>query len=132
MELVQGDLVLARALLIDGRPAEALDLATAARNGGPAASLETAEAGIVEGEALQTLGRRDEAFAAYQRAAGALSALEGADRFIAQAWCELAELFDGLGELEASHAALRAAARASGLKVRRRAGDPAPVTTSSH
>lgn len=122
---------MARALLIDGRPAEALELASAARRGASAGSLETAEAGIVEGEALQTLGRRDEALAAYRRAADVLSGLDGADRWIAQAWCELAELFDVVGDLEASHAALREAAAASGLKVRRRAGTSAPVTTTS-
>lgn len=130
-EILQGDLVLARALLIDGRPAEALDIAVEALASVPSHStFEAAEASIIEGEAREALGRPDDALAAYHRAAQTLGELGDEDRWVAQAWYELAELFEGLGELAASHAALRGAAAASGLKMRRRAGDPAPVTTS--
>ncbi|NYJ01413.1 transcriptional regulator with XRE-family HTH domain [Nocardioides thalensis] len=131
-EVLQGELVLARALLVDGRPTEALAIAVEARGADSAeASFEDAEACIIEGEANEALGRRDEAVAAYHRAAETLTSLGEADRWIAQAWYELAELFDGVGEFKASHAALRAAATASGLKMRRRAGAASPVTTSA-
>lgn len=131
-EVLQGDLVLARALLVDGRPGEALAIAIAARDSGAADSrFEGAEAAIVEGEAHEALGRRDDAVAAYHRAAETLTSLGEADRWIAQAWYELAELFEAAGELEASHAALRGAAMASGLKTRRRTSAASPVSTSA-
>lgn len=129
-ELLQSELVLARALLVDGRPAEALAIAIDARESGAGESFEGAEAAIIEGEAHEALGRPEEAVGAYHLAAETLASLGESDRWVAQAWYELAELFEGLGEFQASHAALRAAATASGLKMRRRAGVSHPVASS--
>jgi transcriptional regulator with XRE-family HTH domain/Tfp pilus assembly protein PilF len=124
VELAHGNVVLARALLLDGRPEYAVEVALEARASIPdEASLAMAEATIVHGEALAELGQRDDAREAYQGAAQILTALGGADRWVAQAWCELAELFEGLGELEAARAAFRGAASASGLRVRVRERD---------
>lgn len=124
VDLAHGNVVLARALLMDGRPEAAVEVAVEARSSVPAeAPLALAEAMIVHGEALAELGQRDAAFETFQQAAQLLSTLAGADRWVAQAWCELAELFEGLGESEAARAAFRSAASASGLRVRDRRPD---------
>ena len=120
VEVAQSDVALARALLLDGQPYEAIETAAAARSSSPGeASLGMAEAVIVHGEALARLGRQDDARAAYAEAAELLSRL-GTDRWVAQAWCELGELNEALGDLEAARAAFRAAASASGLRVGQR------------
>jgi transcriptional regulator with XRE-family HTH domain len=121
VEVAQGDVALARALLLDGQPAQAAVTAGAARDSSPSdASLGMAEAIIVHGEALAELGQEDEARSAYAQAAEILSRLSSSDRWVAQAWCELAELNEALGDYEAARTAFRAAASASGLRVGRR------------
>jgi tetratricopeptide (TPR) repeat protein len=121
-ELAHGEIVLARALLLGGRPDKAAAVAASAHAASPPeASLGKAEAMIVYGEAFAELGRREEAVDAYRQAAQLLHELGTADRWVAQAWCELAELLEGIGELEAARAALKGAAAASGLRVRSRA-----------
>ncbi|WP_181410997.1 helix-turn-helix domain-containing protein [Nocardioides humi] len=120
-QIAHTQVVLAHALVMDGRPDEALEIAVAARRANPAdASLGAAEAAIAHGEALAELDRRDEAIEVCREAADILAALADADRWVAQAWCELAELFEFLGEVVAAHTAIKAAARASGLRVRSR------------
>ncbi|TNM37568.1 helix-turn-helix transcriptional regulator [Nocardioides albidus] len=120
-EVAQAQVLLARALVVDGRPDQALDVAVAARVANPgSASLGGAEAAIAHAEALAELGRNDEAIAVCREAAALLGSLDGADRWVAQAWCELAELFDLLDDAEGAHGALKAAARASGLQLRDR------------
>lgn len=121
VEVAQGDVALARALLLDGQAAQAVETAAAARNSSPGdASLGMAEAMIVHGEALVELGRAEEARSSYGQAAEILSRLGNRDRWVAQAWCELAELNEALGDFEAARAAFRAAASASGLRLGRR------------
>lgn len=130
-EIAHCDSILARALLEAGRPQDALNTAVMAVGGTPdGASLGRAESTMVLGEALARLGRREEALDAYKRAAAMLREVGGADRWVAQVWCELAELFEGLGEMRAAHTALRGAAAASGLRVQRRAGDQAPTAAT--
>ncbi|MEZ0579092.1 helix-turn-helix domain-containing protein [Nocardioides sp. MH1] len=125
-ERAQGEVVLARALLLDGRLEEAEEVARSAQEETPdGASLGMADALIVHGEALAELGRREESVASYHRAAEVLQQLGGSDRWVAQAWCELAELLERAGEMEAARAALKGAAAASGLRVRSRARDRA-------
>ncbi|WP_436701261.1 helix-turn-helix domain-containing protein [Nocardioides sp. BYT-33-1] len=119
VEIAQAQVVLAHALVVDGRPQEALDAAVAARAGHPEqASLGAAEAAIAHAEALAELGRTDDAVAVCREAGTLLSALTGTDRWVAQAWCELAELFDLLGSAAEAHAAFKSAASASGLRLR--------------
>ncbi len=121
VEVAQGDVALARALLLDGQPALAVETASAARDSSSEdASLGMAEAIIVLGEALAQLGRDEEARTSYKQAAEILSELGSRDRWVAQAWCELAELNEALGDFEAARAAFRAAASASGLRIGRR------------
>lgn len=130
-EIAQCDSIMARALLEAGRPEDALNAAMISVGGTPGgASLGLAESTMVLGEALARLGRREEALDAYKRAAAMLREVGGADRWVAQVWCELAELFEGLGEMRAAHTALRGAAAASGLRVQRRAGDQAPTAAT--
>ena len=121
VEVAQGDVALARALLLDGQPALAVETAAAARESSPGgSSLGLAEAILVHGEALAELGREAEARLSYAQAAEILSQLRSRDRWVAQAWCELAELNEALGDFEAARAAFRAAASASGLRIGRR------------
>lgn len=130
VEVALGDVVLARALLLDGQPALAVETAVAARSASPDdASLGMAEAIIVHGEGLAALGREDDARSAYAEAAEILSRLGDSDRWVAQAWCELAELNEALGDFNAARAAFRKAASASGLRVGRR--DQSRVTAST-
>ncbi|MDQ6525652.1 helix-turn-helix transcriptional regulator [Nocardioides sp. LHD-245] len=118
-EIAQAQVVLAHALIVDGRPEQALDVVIAARDATPGqASLGAAEAATAHAEALAELGRTDEAIDVCREATALLTALPGADRWVAQAWCELAELFDVLGETAAAHAAFKSAASASGLRLR--------------
>lgn len=120
-ELAHGDVLLAQALLLAGEPERAVELAEAARSSVPdEASLAMAEATVVLGEAQAALGRSDDARRNYDRAMRLLSGLDRTDRWVAQVWCELAELYDELGDLDASRAALRGAVAASGLRVRSR------------
>jgi len=128
-EVVQGDVALARALLLSGQPEQAVETASAARSANPGeATLGLAEAIIVQGEALAQLGRADDARAAYAQAAELLSQL-GTDRWVAQAWCELGELNEALGDFEAARIAFRAAASASGLRLGRRSQSRIVETT---
>lgn len=121
-ELAQGEIVLARALLFSGRPDKAAAVAASAQAAAPTeASITRAEAMIVYGEAFAELGRREEAVESYLQAVRMLRELGTADRWVAQLWCEVAELLEGLGELEAARDALKGAAAASGLRVRSRA-----------
>ncbi|MCR1782019.1 helix-turn-helix domain-containing protein [Nocardioides carbamazepini] len=118
-EIAQAQVVLAHALIVDGRPEQALDVVVAAREANPdQASLGAAEAAIAHGDALAELGRTGEALEVGREAAALLSALTRTDRWVAQAWCELAELFDLLGAGAEAHAAFKAAASASGLRLR--------------
>ncbi|MBM7515819.1 helix-turn-helix domain-containing protein [Nocardioides nitrophenolicus] len=122
-QVAHAQTILARALVMDGQADEALDVATAARAGTPKeASLGAAEAAMAQAEALAELGRDDEAVEACREAAELLSRRTEADRWVAQAWCELADLFEYLGEVAAAHAAIKSAASASGLRLRARAG----------
>lgn len=120
-DIARARVVLAHALVADGRPEQALHEAEAARAGTPEqSSLSAAEAAIAQAEALVELGHDDRAVVVCTEAAALLDSLSGADRWVAQAWCELAELFDALGVAEKAQAALRAAACASGLRLRPR------------
>ena len=128
VEMAQAQVVLAHALVLDGRPEQALAAAEAARIASPEqATLGAAEAAIAHAEALAELGRGTEALEVCRWAATCLAELADADRWVAQAWCELAELFELLDDGEAAHDAFKAAARASGLRVRRRERRPARV-----
>ena len=122
-QVAHAQTILARALVMDGRPEAALEVADAARASTPEeAALGAAEAAMAQAEALAELGRDREAVAACHEAARLLSRRTEADRWVAQAWCELADLFELLGEMTSAHAAIKAAASASGLRVRARAG----------
>ncbi|MBM0126140.1 helix-turn-helix domain-containing protein [Pimelobacter simplex] len=121
VEIAQAQVLMARALVVDGRPERALEVAATARAANPELSpLGAAEAALAHAEALAELGRDEEAVAVCGEAASFLAALEGTDRWVAQAWCELAELLDGLGDAEGAHRAFKAAANASGLRLRGR------------
>jgi len=121
-EISHGDVLLARALLLGGRPAEALDAASRACDTTPDdVSLTLAEANLARAEALAALARDDEALAALRRTAEILTRMDGRDRWVAQAWCELAEMFEAVGDVDAAHGALKSAASASGLRLRERA-----------
>ncbi|WP_344776221.1 helix-turn-helix transcriptional regulator [Nocardioides panacisoli] len=120
-ELSHGDVLLARALLLGGSREASLEAADRACAATPDdAPLALAEATLARGEALAELGRRDEALSALHRTAELLAGLDGTDRWVAQAWCELSELFEALDDLQAAHAALKKAASSSGLRVRGR------------
>lgn len=127
-EIAQAQVLLSRALLVDGRPEQALDVAAAARAVNPEqASLGSAEAALAHAEALAELGRDAEARATCGEAAAILAAQTDADRWVAQAWCELAEMLDLLGDSEGAHAAFRSAAHASGLRLRGRSRRAVPA-----
>jgi len=118
-EVAHGDTILAQAFIRDGQPDRAVELAEAARMVVPEdAPLSRAEAIAVHGEALAQAGRTEEAHQAYLEAMEALEQVEGADRFAAQVWFDLASLLEDLGDSEAATAALRGAAVASGLRPR--------------
>ncbi|WP_183095908.1 helix-turn-helix domain-containing protein [Nocardioides stalactiti] len=119
VELAHGDIVMARALLLDGRPEEAVEAAERARDATPAdAVLGKAEAVIVLADALAEQGHLEQARSTLAGAAELLVSLEEADRWAAQAWCEVAELFERFGEIAAARDAYKRAAAASGLRVR--------------
>jgi transcriptional regulator with XRE-family HTH domain len=120
-QVAHAQTILARALVMDGRPDDALEVATAARAGTPAeAGLGAAEAAMAQAEALAELGRDAEAVVVCREAAELLGGRAEADRWVAQAWCELADLFELLGEAASAHAAYKEAASASGLRLRAR------------
>lgn len=131
-QVAHAQTVLARALVMDGRPEAALEVADAARAATPdEATLGAAEAAMAQAEALAELGRDGEAVAACREAGELLSRRTDPDRWVAQAWCELADLFELLGEMTSAHAAVKAAASASGLRLRAREGRASRVAGSS-
>ncbi|TQK70177.1 helix-turn-helix domain-containing protein [Nocardioides sp. SLBN-35] len=120
-EIAWAEVVLAHALVLDGQPEKALDVAITARAANPGqVSLGAAEAALAHAEALVELGREDEALTVCGEARDLLAAQTEVDRWVAQAWCELAELYDALGDDAGAHRAFKAAASASGLRVRER------------
>jgi ATP/maltotriose-dependent transcriptional regulator MalT len=121
-DISHGDVLLARAFLLGGRPAEALEAADRALASTPGeVSLTLAEASLARSEALAVLARDDDALVALRETAELLGKMDARDRWVAQVWCEVAEMFEGLGDVKAAHAALKSAASASGLRVRERA-----------
>jgi len=118
-EVAQSHTLLAQAFLLDGQSERAIDLAEVARAAVPAdAPLELAEAISVLGEALAGAGQTEDARRACHSAMETLERVEGADRAAAQLWFDLADVLEGLGDLEGARTALRGAAVASGLRPR--------------
>jgi tetratricopeptide (TPR) repeat protein len=125
-EIASNRLGIARAYYLDGdllQAREACSEVIAALNGED--PILTADAEALSGQVAAAGGDLDGARRAYRRAVFVLTGI-GADRDAAQLWFELADLFEDVGDIEASRDAYRSAAASSGLKSRPkvRAGVP--------
>jgi hypothetical protein len=76
-----------------------------------------AEAEALTGQVAAAMGDGEAAARAYRRAVFTLTAV-GADKDAAQLWFELADLLEGVGEVQAARDAYRSAAASSGLRTR--------------
>jgi len=120
VDIAQSGMALADALLRSGDAEHAWQLAAEVEAmDAPDALPERAEAAMIRGQAAWALQRTDEAVAAYQVAIDLLTACDD-DRYTAQLWFDLAELLDQIGMPDQATAAVRMAAKASGLQSGRR------------
>lgn len=115
-DLASCETEIARAQLLLGRPAEAVQIAlTSIARLGDGDRLERARARVVVAGAQLALGNEEAARQAYQVAAGDLSKA-GAVRQAASAWLELAEVSVAMGRSDEALDAYRKASLAAGLR----------------
>lgn len=116
-ELIDADIQLARGLIVAGQPERALELATDAQAAAPSrGSVIFAEATVARALALAALQRASDAHQACLDAMAALEFVNDDNRSVAQAWLEVADVLESVGDTDTARISLRHAVATTGLR----------------